>query len=111
MTLGFARCYATLRAAALRAIETPRFLAIASRQSVYVVGDAKELGGWDPNAAIKLSPTSYPSWSGTVTLPRGANVHFKFIKKSGGSVVWEGGADHTLSVPAAATGAFASTWQ
>ena len=51
-------------------------------QSVYVVGDAKELGGWDPNAAIKLSPTSHPSWTGTVALPRGANVNFKFIKRT-----------------------------
>jgi hypothetical protein len=80
-------------------------------EDVYVVGDAKELGGWDPNAAIKLAPTSYPTWTTTISLPRSASVRFKFIRKGNGGVTWEGGGDRSFSVPNATTSSFTGSWQ
>lgn len=35
--------------------------------SVYVVGNTKELGNGKAADAFKLSPSAYPSWTGTVT--------------------------------------------
>ena len=74
--------------------------------NVFVVGDAPSLGAWNAANAVPLAPTAYPTWTGTVTLPRGANVSFKFIKKDGaGNVTWESGDDRHFTVPNAATGA------
>src|SRR5262249_26618697 len=81
-------------------------------QNVYVVGDDRALGGWNASAAAGLTPNPYPSWTGTVFLPRNSTVSFKFIKKGGGSgVVWEGGGNRTFSVPNAATASTAGSWQ
>ena len=40
-------------------------------QSVYVVGSISQLGSWDPSGAVKLAPTIYPAWTGTVSIPPG----------------------------------------
>jgi hypothetical protein len=81
-------------------------------QDVYVLGSAPELGAWNAAAAVRLAPTSYPTWTGQVTLPKNATLAFKFIKKDGaGRVVWEGGADRIFTVPSAATSSYAGTWR
>lgn len=38
-----------------------------SGQSVYVVGSAPQLGAWSVANAVKLSPTAYPTWTGTIS--------------------------------------------
>lgn len=80
-------------------------------QGVYVVGNTPELGNWDYHKGVQLMPSAYPSWTGSVQLPAGANVQFKFVKGDDrGNVVWEPGANRTLqangdvSVRAAWTG-------
>jgi len=80
--------------------------------NVFVVGDAPALGAWSAANAVPLSPTAFPTWTGTVTLPRGANVAFKFVKKDGaGRVIWEGGEDRHFTVPNAATGTASGTFR
>jgi alpha-amylase len=64
-------------------------------QNVFVVGDAAELGGWDPARAVALSSATYPVWRGTVTLPAGRTVHYKYIKKDGATVIWESDPDRS----------------
>jgi alpha-amylase len=45
-----------------------------------------------------LSPTSYPTWTGTAQLPAGT-VQLKFVKGDDkGNAVWESGANHTLAI-------------
>jgi hypothetical protein len=67
-------------------------------QSVFVVGSTAELGRWDYHKGVMLAPTSYPTWSGTAQLPTGT-VQLKFVKGDDkGNVVWESGADHTLTI-------------
>ncbi|HEX4952403.1 MAG TPA: alpha-amylase [Thermoanaerobaculia bacterium] len=71
-------------------------------QDVYVVGSIPELGSWNPAQAIKLSPVNYPSWSAIVDgLPASTWVEWKCLKKQGGSVMWQGGANNYFSTPAA----------
>ena len=65
-------------------------------QNVYVVGSSPELGGWDARKAARLSPASYPTWSGTVQVSSGP-VQLKFVKVDGaGSVTWESGPNHVI---------------
>ena len=81
-------------------------------QTVSVVGDAPQLGSWSPAGAIQLQPTAYPTWTGTVFVPRNQTINFKFIKQDGGgNVTWEGGANNTFAVPSAATASFNDTWR
>ncbi|MEV6925082.1 carbohydrate-binding module family 20 domain-containing protein [Dactylosporangium sp. NPDC051485] len=67
-------------------------------QNVFVVGSIPALGSWNTGSAIALSPANYPIWSATLTLPANTSVEYKFIKKNpDGSVIWESGANRTLS--------------
>lgn len=74
-------------------------------QSVYVVGDAAELGNWNLDRAAILSPTAYPTWTGTVSLPANTAVAWKCVKRdeqdAASSVVWQGGANNVLNVAGA----------
>ena len=66
-------------------------------QSIYVVGNIDALGSWDASQAIKLTPTNYPTWSSTVTLPTNTDVHWKCVKleeaNSESVVEWQSGND------------------
>ena len=69
-------------------------------QSLFVVGSTGELGNWDYHKGVMLSPTSYPTWTGTAQLPPGT-VSLKFVKGDDkGNVVWESGANHSLAINA-----------
>lgn len=69
-------------------------------QNVYVVGNIAELGSWNTNNAIKLDPTSYPTWTGTVgSLPANTNVQWKCIKRDVGSVQWQPGNNNSVNTP------------
>ena len=82
-------------------------------QNVFVVGDAQQLGSWNAaTGSSALQPTSYPTWTGTVFLPRNATVNFKFVKKDGSNnVTWEGGGNNVFTVPNAATSSVSDTWR
>jgi hypothetical protein len=80
-------------------------------QNVFVVGDAPELGSWDSAHAVPLSPTAYPTWTGTLGLSKGKTVQFKFLKKDGaGNVTWENGANRSLDIGQSDT-SYAGSWQ
>jgi len=73
-------------------------------QSVYVVGNVAELGLWDVADAVKLDSTTYPTWTGTLTIPASTAIAWKCIKRDelnpAQDLVWENGADSTLTTPA-----------
>ncbi len=73
--------------------------------SVYVVGNSPELGNWSPANAVKLDPTSYPTWTGTITLPENQAAEWKCIKRleSGGGTQWQGGSNNQLGAQATST--------
>lgn len=67
-------------------------------QNVYLVGSIPQLGNWNTNSAIPLSPTNYPVWNGTVSLPTNTSFEYKYIIKDGsGNVTWEPGNNHSAS--------------
>ncbi len=81
-------------------------------QSVYVTGNHLTLGYWSVANAVKLDPTAYPTWTGTIYLPASTTVEWKCVKREennpGAGVVWEPGANNYLNTGsgATATGAF-----
>lgn len=69
-------------------------------QNVYLVGNIKELGSWNVKVAVGPGKCpNYPTWNFDVTLPVGAKIEYKFIKKDeSGNVVWESGENHSYTV-------------
>jgi hypothetical protein len=81
-------------------------------QNIYVIGDAPELGAWDPKKAVPLTASAYPSWTGRVVLPRKATVKLELIKRDGaGNVIWESGGDRVYTLPDVADAALTMTWR
>lgn len=74
-------------------------------ENLYVVGDAQELGNWNPAKAAKLNPWKYPKWEVTVKVLKDQALSFKFIKiLPDGQVIWENmRANRTLTTGAEAT--------
>ncbi len=82
-------------------------------QNVYITGNISELSNWSPaNAKGPASCPNYPTWTITLGLPAGQAIEFKAIKKDGsGNIVWEGGNNHTYTVPTSDTGNVTINWQ
>lgn len=87
-------------------------------QDVYLTGNVHELSGWNSTSSGAIGPlfnqivTQYPTWYYDVSVPAGQTIQFKFIKIDGsGNVVWEGGSNHTYTVPSSGTGTVVVNWQ
>ncbi|MEO3813151.1 carbohydrate-binding module family 20 domain-containing protein [Sphaerisporangium sp. B11E5] len=81
-------------------------------QNVFVVGNVPELGSWSPAAAVPLSSATYPVWRGTVGLPPGTAIQYKYIKKNpDGSVTWESDPNRSFTTPATGTATRNDTWR
>lgn len=74
-------------------------------QDVYAVGSSAELGSWNSANAVKLTASSYPTWTGNVSLTGSHNLEWKCIKKDGANVQWQAGANNSYAIPASGTGA------
>ena len=75
---------------------------------MFVVGSIAALASWNPAGAVPLTWISgsgtLGNWRATVTLPASQAVEYKYIKKDGGgNVVWESGANRTLTTGGAGT--------
>ncbi|MEU9095509.1 carbohydrate-binding module family 20 domain-containing protein [Streptomyces sp. NPDC048428] len=69
-------------------------------QNIYVTGNQSALGSWNPAAALKLDPATYPVWKLDVSLPAGTSFEYKYVRKdASGNVTWESGANRTATVP------------
>ena len=77
-------------------------------QNVFIVGNTAALGNWSPASAVALSSANYPVWSGTVNLPVGTSVEYKYIKKEGTTVIWESAPNRTRTTPS--TSPCTATW-
>lgn len=68
--------------------------------AVVMVGEAPELGAWDPARGVRLDGATWPRWTGHVTVPAGARLRYKLvIVRADGRVDWEVGEDRELVVP------------
>jgi hypothetical protein len=82
---------------------------------IFLAGSTVELGNWGTTFDTAVGPMldpNYPNWFLNVSLPAGQTVQFKFIKiTSSGAVTWEGGSNHTYTVPTSGVGSVNITWQ
>jgi alpha-amylase len=74
-------------------------------QNIYVVGSVPALASWSPASAVPMTWISGSgtrgNWRTTVNLPASTAVEYKYIKKDGsGNVIWESGANRTLTTGA-----------
>lgn len=81
-----------------------------SGQSVYAVGSIPQLGAWAPASAVLLSPTSYPTWTATISgLPANTAISWKCIKRQEANYpatadTWQSGANNAFTAPATGPG-------
>jgi alpha-glucosidase len=79
-------------------------------QSVYAVGNVPQLGEWSPASAVKLEPTSYPTWTGTIgNLPPSTAVEWKCIKRQETGYpdvadAWQPGSNTAVTTPSSGSG-------
>lgn len=82
-------------------------------QDMYVVGNVPELGNWNTANAVPLNWVDSDTWSGVAgfSSSAGQGIQYKYIVKSGGTVTWEGGSNHTYTVPSSGSGSATDNWQ
>ncbi|MEO3859062.1 alpha-amylase family glycosyl hydrolase [Acrocarpospora sp. B8E8] len=84
-------------------------------ENIHVVGNIPELGSWDAAKSTEaMHNPNYPEWFLPVSVPAGTTIQFKFLKKNGGSTIWEGGSNRSFTVPADTQGSTDTTvytWQ
>lgn len=80
-------------------------------QNIFVVGNRPELGSWNTNNAIPMSAATYPVWRATVNVPFDTAVEYKYIRKEGGTVTWESGANRTFSTGTNCTVTRTDSWR
>jgi alpha-glucosidase len=84
---------------------------VGANESVYVVGNASALAGWDTAQAIPLIRSGGGIWSGTVFLPASASIEYKYIKKdSAGAVTWEPNGNRIFAMPASGSVTRNDSW-
>ena len=66
-------------------------------QYIYVAGDLAQLGGWNTNQAVRMTPCNYPSWCVGISLPANTAIQFKFVRRD--PVTWETGTNRSLTTP------------
>lgn len=70
-------------------------------QSVYVVGNLNQLGGWDPANAVIMSPENYPTWTTEIMLPANTSVEWKCLKRDendpNNGVQWQAGGNNSFN--------------
>lgn len=68
--------------------------------TLLVVGDAPELGAWDPRRGLRLDGIEWPTWRAEAVLRAGSRAEYKLVVLGAdGSVRWESGANRALVVP------------
>ena len=82
---------------------------------IFLTGSTPELGNWGTSFDTAVGPMldpSYPNWFLNAGMPAGTQIQFKFVKiAANGTVTYEGGSNHTYTVPSSGTGSVNVTWQ
>lgn len=73
-------------------------------QAVYVVGNHGSIGNWSPANGVRLDPTAYPIWTGTLKLPASTQIQWKCIKREkadqNAGIQWQSGDNNSFATPA-----------
>ena len=76
----------------------------SSNQSIFVTGDHPLLGNWNLANAFQLTPSSYPTWNGTINMPQNTGIEWKCVKRNENSansdVEWQSGDNNSFNTSA-----------
>ncbi|KAK9285682.1 hypothetical protein L1049_024881 [Liquidambar formosana] len=77
---------------------------LADGELLYITGDPKVLGSWEPEMAILMSPTEHANlWKAEVKIACGINFKYNFFIKGDTwpscDIIWKPGPEFSLSVP------------
>ena len=82
---------------------------------IFLTGNTVELGQWGTTFDTAVGPMldpNYPNWFLNASMPAGQTIQFKFVKISAnGTVTYEGGSNHSYTVPASGVGTVNVNWQ
>ena len=82
---------------------------------IFLTGNTVELGQWGTTFDTAVGPMldpNYPNWFLNAAMPAGQTIQFKFVKiAANGTVTYEGGSNHTYTVPTSGVGTVNVTWQ
>jgi glycosidase len=82
---------------------------------IFLAGNTVELGNWGTTFDTAVGPLldpNYPNWFLNVSVPAGQTIQFKFLKiAANGTVTWEGGSNHSYTVPTSGVGTVNVNWQ
>ena len=76
--------------------------AVRYGECLRIVGSCAELGQWKPEKGLVMSWSDGNVWSGSIELHDQKQIEFKAViwrDKSDGEVIWEGGDNHSVSLP------------
>jgi alpha-amylase len=74
-----------------------------------VTGSIQQLGSWSPSSGVALSSASYPTWTGTMTVPSGTSFQYKYVKIDGSTITWESDPNRSATVTSSVT--LSDTWR
>mmetsp|Transcript_72793 Transcript_72793/g.136017 ORF Transcript_72793/g.136017 Transcript_72793/m.136017 type:complete len:157 (+) Transcript_72793:50-520(+) len=69
-------------------------------QSIHIVGSKDVVGNWDASKSLPMTWTDNGIWRVTVPLAVGSELSYKYLVVDHAGVIWEGGDNHELKVPA-----------
>mmetsp|Transcript_21318 Transcript_21318/g.49006 ORF Transcript_21318/g.49006 Transcript_21318/m.49006 type:complete len:158 (-) Transcript_21318:86-559(-) len=72
-------------------------------QSIHMVGSSDAVGSWDASKSLPMAWTENGIWRVNVHLPVGSELSYKYLVVDRVGVIWEGGVNHQLKVPARGT--------
>ncbi|MGD0799560.1 MAG: alpha-amylase family glycosyl hydrolase [Acidobacteriaceae bacterium] len=82
---------------------------------IFLTGNVVELGNWGATFDTAVGPLldpNYPNWFLNASMPAGQTIQFKFVKiAADGTVTFEGGNNHSYTVPTSGTGSVNVNWQ
>ena len=82
---------------------------------IFLTGNTVELGQWGTTFDTAVGPMldpNYPNWFLNAAMPAGQTIQFKFVKiAADGTVTYEGGSNHSYTVPTSGVGTVNVTWQ
>ena len=64
-------------------------------KALFLIGSAKELGGWNPQKALPLVRED-DIWVATIRIPSDSVISWKTLSKSGDEIIWEAGENRIL---------------
>ncbi|KAK4617784.1 Glucoamylase [Fulvia fulva] len=86
-------------------------------QMIGCIGSIAQLGSWNPRMGLAMNTdpafsTTFPNWIGTISLPAGTAIMYKYVKLADSGETWEADPNRAWTVPSGvASATLYDSWQ